>query len=90
MDHDERGTIKNYKINLHKLWCDSSQFQVLCVAYSHIIAVCSIVCQNYFVDLISDYKVVNLFSVHHESFPFIPNIDYENISNYKRFLKDYT
>ncbi|CAK8537208.1 unnamed protein product [Lathyrus sativus] len=75
-DHNEGRPMGHYRVEIHKNWCDCEKFQTFCMPCSHIIAACSSVRQDPFLQLSEVYKVVNLFGIYNNSFPVVASEDY--------------
>ena len=76
INHGEGKPLGRYKVNLMEGWCDCGKFQAYRVPCSHVIAACSVVCQDAFLLLSDVYKVANLFGVYSTSFPVLPYDEY--------------
>lgn len=60
MDHNEVREMGHQRVKLHKCWCVCEKFQAIHLSFSHVIMICSSVCQDALFHLSGVYKFVNL------------------------------
>ncbi|CAK8576844.1 unnamed protein product [Lathyrus sativus] len=75
-DHNEGQSMGHYKVEIHKIWCECGKFQTFCMPCSHVIAACSNVRQDLFLQLSKVYKVMNLLGIYNNSFLVVASEDY--------------
>lgn len=68
VNHNDGRPTTFFNVDLRNQTCECVRFQTFHVPFSHVIATCSSIRQDYFVHIVDVFKVVNIFKVYKESF----------------------
>ncbi|CAK8572608.1 unnamed protein product [Lathyrus sativus] len=68
INQDNGRLTDTFSVDLRNRWCDCGKFQAFHLPYSHIIATCSSIRQDYSIHIPEVFTVLNTFKVYKESF----------------------